>query len=617
MTQHPTRERSWPLAAILTVSFGSLTLAATGFVLVLAFTSGNRTARELTADHATQIVSTVSRRVRNHLAAARDHAEFMGSHVVAKGLLMPGREEALADALAGSLAAAPQIAATAVISPDLHASEVVRTPKGLDARTRSIDSGEDAQAAIWAIRNADAGFWGDPVYLKSIDQAVVNYRVPIRIGGKFLGGLITTIGTQDLDRFVTEVARPHDAGAFVLVGPDEVLAFSGTDQRNLPRSVDHPLPPLSSVPDPVIRDLWDETRSAPLDIDGGVPGFHMRMVRASDGHDYVAVYEYLEGLGPIPWVVGCYFRTEKIAAAFERVRTGLIAGLAMLALALAGVFMIGRQLARPILALADATARVGRDGPSHAPDLPHSRLREISLATHGFNDMVHGLRDREKLRETFGKYVPVEVADAIVQHGGTLEPQSRITTTLFTDIAGFSTVAEHMSPGDLIEMLNDYFAALVDAVEGQGGVIHQFQGDAILATFNLPAPLEDHAARAVQAALDIQTITRTARFGGQRLPTRVGINTGPAVCGTVGGAGRLGFTVHGDEVNLAARIEQLNKSHGTLILISESTVEHCAGSFEFERVGEVPVRGREQQVVLYRVLGAHNAAESFESAAPS
>ena len=206
--------------------------------------------------------------------------------------------------------------------------------------------------------------------------------------------------------------------------------------------------------------------------------------------------------------------------------------------------------------------------------------------------------------------MPDAVADAIVADGGTLEPQSRLTTTLFTDIAGFSTVAETMKPVDLIAMLNEYFSALVEPVESHGGVIHQFQGDAILATFNLPVPNEDHATMAVRAALAIQEATRGRLFAGNPLSTRVGINTGMAVCGTVGGEGRLGFTVHGDEVNLGARIEQLNKDYGTRILVAESTVALCGDDLRFERIDEVPVRGRSQRVVLYRVLGPHNQDES-------
>ena len=119
-----------------------------------------------------------------------------------------------------------------------------------------------------------------------------------------------------------------------------------------------------------------------------------------------------------------------------------------------------------------------------------------------------------------------------------------------------------------------------------------------------------HAAQAVQSALAIQEATRQRTFGpGVSLPTRVGVNTGPAVCGTVGGAGRLGFTVHGDDVNLAARIEEMNKTLGTRILVAGSTVELAGDRFTFTEVGELPVRGREQRVAVYRVAGPHCADE--------
>jgi class 3 adenylate cyclase len=226
--------------------------------------------------------------------------------------------------------------------------------------------------------------------------------------------------------------------------------------------------------------------------------------------------------------------------------------------------------------------------------------------------MVDGLRDREMMRETFGKFVPESIADAILADQGTLRPQTRLTTTLFTDIVGFSTVSESMDPERLIATLNEYFEAVVKPIERNGGVIHQFQGDAILATYNLPVEDPEHAARAVQTALEIQEVIRARTFGeGVTLATRVGINTGDAVCGTVGAQGRLGFTVHGDHVNLAARIEQMNKELGTRILVAESTVELTGSRFEFRRVGELPIRGRRQSVVVYRLIGPHNSDETM------
>jgi len=141
---------------------------------------------------------------------------------------------------------------------------------------------------------------------------------------------------------------------------------------------------------------------------------------------------------------------------------------------------------------------------------------------------------------------------------------------------------------------------LIEPIERHGGVIHQFQGDAILATFNLPIEDAQHALNAVRAGLEIQSLVREHLFGeGVRLLTRVGINTGQIVGGTVGGTGRLGYTVHGDAVNLAARIEQMNKKFGTYVLVAETTASLCKDEIAFRAVGASEVRGREQSVQLF------------------
>lgn len=176
-------------------------------------------------------------------------------------------------------------------------------------------------------------------------------------------------------------------------------------------------------------------------------------------------------------------------------------------------------------------------------------------------------------------------------------------TILFTDIEGFTTISEALSPEQLIATLNEYFSVVVEPIERFGGVINQFQGDAILATFNLPEKNPDHAANAVQAALEIQDVLKARTFGENiTLNCRVGINTGMCVGGLVGTVDRLGYTVHGDNVNLAARLEQLNKEYGTRIIVSEATAELAGWErFAFERIGEVQVRGRKTATVIYTV----------------
>ena len=177
----------------------------------------------------------------------------------------------------------------------------------------------------------------------------------------------------------------------------------------------------------------------------------------------------------------------------------------------------------------------------------------------------------------------------------------REATILFTDIEGFTSISETLEPTELIATLNAYFEVVTEPIERHGGVINQFQGDAILATFNVSDQLENHAAKAVQAAIDIQAALARHTFGPDlSLRSRVGVNSGVVVGGIVGTGDRLGYTVHGDEVNIAARLEQLNKDYQTRIIVSECT-RALAGAerFPFRQIESVTVRGRHTPVVVY------------------
>ncbi len=202
------------------------------------------------------------------------------------------------------------------------------------------------------------------------------------------------------------------------------------------------------------------------------------------------------------------------------------------------------------------------------------------------------------------RFVPSAVAAQIKASETPVEAgagEVRETTIFFSDLEGFTTLSEGMSPVDLISTLNEYFAAVTEPIVRHGGAINQYQGDAILATFNLPTAQEDHATNAVRAAIEIQHILASRTFGaGLRLVSRIGINTGVVVGGLVGAQNRLGYTVHGDDVNLAARLEALNKEHGTRIIVSGRTRELAGPErFAFEAIGTVTVRGRSRPVTIY------------------
>ncbi len=201
------------------------------------------------------------------------------------------------------------------------------------------------------------------------------------------------------------------------------------------------------------------------------------------------------------------------------------------------------------------------------------------------------------------RFVSPEIADRITTADEAIQPgdgEIRLATVMFTDIEGFSGISERLGPDELMRMLNEYFAAVSDVIERYGGVIIQFEGDAMLVTFNIATADTDHAANAVRTAIGIQQVVTRRTFGNDiALRTRCGINTGEIVAGAVGTRDRLLFTVYGDEVNIAARLEQLNKEYGTYILATERTVQEAGEGFAFERIGEVTVRGRATPTTVY------------------
>jgi len=229
--------------------------------------------------------------------------------------------------------------------------------------------------------------------------------------------------------------------------------------------------------------------------------------------------------------------------------------------------------------------------------------------------MVQSIIDSTTAKD-LSRFVPTEVAEQVAASAEAVEAgqgEVREATIFFIDLADFTTIGESLTPEQLITTMNEYFTVVSEPISLYGGVINQFQGDAILASFNLPKPHEDHAANAVRAALAIARILDAHTFSlGIKLSARIGINSGEVVGGLVGTRDRLSYTVHGDAVNLAARLEQLNKEYGTRILVSERTVELASdGRLEFRSVGESQVRGRTQPTVLYTL-----AEESLQRTAP-
>jgi class 3 adenylate cyclase len=275
-------------------------------------------------------------------------------------------------------------------------------------------------------------------------------------------------------------------------------------------------------------------------------------------------------------------------------------------------FYISRSLLRPLRLLSQAMTKVSQGDLSQR--IPVTSNDEVGELTGQFNNMIEGLRERERIRETFGRYVDESVAATILRRegAGVLAGETREATVLFSDIEGFTTIAEHLPPDQLVLALNEYLQTVLAPIRAHGGVVNTFIGDGLFASFNMPLACDGHAPAAVRAALDIQRAVGSRTFGdvGMAFATRIGISTGGVIGGSVGAGQRMSFTLLGDTVNLAARLEELNKHHGTRILVSESTRAHCNGEFTFSPLGSVVVRGRSEPVAIFSIDPANRAGYS-------
>ncbi|MEM7294087.1 MAG: adenylate/guanylate cyclase domain-containing protein, partial [Pseudomonadota bacterium] len=198
--------------------------------------------------------------------------------------------------------------------------------------------------------------------------------------------------------------------------------------------------------------------------------------------------------------------------------------------------------------------------------------------------------ERRSISDIFGQYVPQSIVDAVVADRGALAPINREATVLFVDLVGFTSLTERLGPQGIVRVLNDYFDVATQIINDHKGVVTQFQGDAILATFNVPIEDKHHAHNAFNAAKQIRERAASDRFGNEALAVRIGINTGMLIAGNVGGGGRQTYTVHGDAVNMAARLEAMNKALGTQLLISASSAA-LLNHDDLKEVARVEVRG--------------------------
>lgn len=259
------------------------------------------------------------------------------------------------------------------------------------------------------------------------------------------------------------------------------------------------------------------------------------------------------------------------------------------------VFFYARRLTRPILKLVDASKQI-EQGNFHI-DLKPESGDEIGRLTSSFVEMGKGLSDRDKMKDAFGKFVNKDIAEMVLRGEVKLGGDKRECVILFSDIRNFTSISEKIEPELVVEFLNQYFTAMVKCINENGGSVNKYIGDAIMAVWGELGHTNSDTERSILAALDMRKslIQFNKGRGSDKKPKifiGIGINTGEVIAGQIGSEDRLEYTVIGDTVNLASRVESLTKVFGADILITGNSYEKVKGIFNVEKLKPIQVKGK-------------------------
>lgn len=417
--------------------------------------------------------------------------------------------------------------------------------------------------------------------------------------GTLRGVLMLDVSLRDLSRFVSNIQIGESGRAFLFDRRGALLAAPDGGALHVPGPQGPRLRQVSESERPEVAALG---RGALFQSELAAGLVQTRTLRYEHGGRI-----YIAHLAPVTvdqgvrWGVGLIAAEEEFLGELQRTHMrNLATALGLALLFAAGGVLVARYIARSLEALVAETNRLRQlefaaSAPAAGP------FREVDEVLQAFEHMKTGLR-------AFQKYVPVHLVRALLaaRHEPMLGGEVRELTLFFSDIRGFTTISEALSPQDLAEKLARYLSVVTAHIHAHRGTVDKYMGDGVMAFWGAPEVLPDHARLACQAALRCQADLRELwqrEPSFPRFATRIGLHTAEVLVGNFGSLERLNYTVLGDGVNLASRLEGLNEPLGTEILISEQTARRVADEMELRRVGLVSVRGRQHPLQVFELLG--------------
>ncbi|MGE4297209.1 MAG: adenylate/guanylate cyclase domain-containing protein [Desulfovibrionaceae bacterium] len=492
-----------------------------------------------------------------------------------------------------------------------------RTAEGRDTGVDVLDrDGYDPRVRPWYTKAKETGAtsW-TPVYLfHQSRKPGITASLPVYMGEDFAGVLGVDIELSALSQFLSTLQVGKNGRAFIIHDTGEIIAYP--DPAQLAR-ID---PATGAVTTRHIRACSDNAAyESYKELVHTLGGNAQRALSfqgqrhitfTADGMAYLGSFAPLSTQHDWKWYIGVIMPEDDFLAPLKRnnVITMTITLCSMVAAILLGI-LISRRITRPLTALTQEAERIRRlDLDSSTPT--KSFFMEIQTMARSFEDMKSGLR-------SFRKFVPADVVSTLIAsgHEANLDARHREVTLFFSDIVGFTSVSETMPPQALVEHLGDYLDTASRVIHAHNGTVDKFIGDAVMAFWNAPGDVPDHPAKACAAALavlrELDACNERWRAAGlPALQTRIGLHCGSVLVGNMGAQSRLNYTVIGDTVNLASRLEGLGKHYAVRCVVSEAVVQRAPGVALFRRLDTVAVKGKQEAATIYEMICALDAADA-------
>ncbi len=472
----------------------------------------------------------------------------------------------------------------------------------------------DPRTRPWYVMasKTDKSIWTDIyIFFSTQKPGITNAISVYNKSGKLEGVLGIDVGIADLSYFLANIKVGKTGKAFLLqkIGDNmKVVAMPIQEGKSFDKLYQKvkkgkeekiELISVENVDDKTIAEsfrTFTAAESQPRDSENQERFFDFNI----DKEKHLSMYAPLPSRKSI--LVGVILPERDIMAeVYQNNRKVMaFAGMMFVVALIIGVFL-ARIISSPLRVLSQEMKKVKEFNLEASDRIPSSLIEVNAMAVY-FEDMKKGLK-------SFEKYVPKDLVEQLIMMDkeAVLGGEERELTVFFSDIAGFTAISESMPPEQLVENLGYYFREVGQVILQHQGTVDKYIGDAVMAFWNAPKEIKNHAVAACHAALDVQrTVLKVSQYlnrhGKPGFPTRIGLNTGIAIVGNMGSERRMNYTVIGDNVNLASRVEGLNKYYGTQIIITESTYLQAKDEIEARLIDIVAVKGKTQGVPVYELI---------------